>query len=70
MKLRLLVVIATVALAAFACSIETLMRASSLPRPPHGSFAARMQPTAPTDAVRVAGVGTVQELRPVEIKGH
>jgi len=67
MKLHLLVVIVTVVLATFACGIELLRDPAPSRRVEHGSFPARLQPAAPADADRVAGVGSIKELRPVEM---
>jgi hypothetical protein len=66
MKLRLLVVIVTVMLATFACGIEILADRAPSHRADHGTFSTRLQPTPPIDSARVAGLGSIKELRPVE----
>ena len=68
MKSRLLVV-AVAVLAAVASVLFVLADRSASPVVEHGDFSTRFQPSTPsgsTDRERLAGVGSIKELRPVE----
>ena len=66
-----LFVLAVAVLAVIACVLFALAGQSALPAPEHGHFSSRFQPSAPSvsaDRERLAGVGSIETLRPVEIK--
>jgi len=70
MKSRLFVLVVAV-LAVVACVLFVLAGQSALPAPEQGDFSSRFQPSAPSvsaDRQRLAGVGSIENLRPVEIK--
>ena len=66
-----LFVLAVVALAVVAFVLFVLARRSASPAAEHGDFPSRFQPSGPsvpTDRERLAGVGSIKDLRPVDIK--
>ena len=66
-----LFVLAVTALAVVAAVLFVLAGRSGSPGVEHGDFSTRFQPSAPsvsTDRERLAGVGSIKGLQPVDIK--
>jgi len=65
--------LAVAVLAGVAFALFVLAERSASPAVEHGDFSTRFQPSAPnlsTDRERLAGVGSIKDLRPVDIKAR
>ena len=68
-----LFVLAAAVLAVVAFVLLVLAGRTASPVAEHGDFSSRFQPSAPsvsTDRERLAGVGSIKDLRPVAIKAR